>query len=125
VLFALKSKANLLRVRISIACFHHISSICVALAACSDRILAQVPAGLDFTPLMTLYLTDQTSAAEIKKAHASGIVKAVKLYPAGATTNSDSGVTDIAKVAYALLLLTYCAGKQPVSFSIRLHRVYV
>jgi dihydroorotase len=56
---------------------------------------------------MTLYLTDQTSAAEIKKAHASGIVKAVKLYPAGATTNSDSGVTDIAKVAYALLLPRY------------------
>jgi dihydroorotase len=51
---------------------------------------------------MTLYLTDQTSAAEIKKAHTSGIVKAVKLYPAGATTNSDSGVTDIAKVAHAL-----------------------
>ena len=48
-----------------------------------------------FTPLMTLYLTDNTSADEIERAHASGLVHAVKLYPAGATTNSDAGVTDL------------------------------
>jgi len=48
-----------------------------------------------FTPLMTLYLTDNTPADEIVRAHASGVVHAVKLYPAGATTNSDAGVTDL------------------------------
>ncbi|MEO6985212.1 MAG: dihydroorotase [Paralcaligenes sp.] len=51
--------------------------------------------GSRFTPLMTLYLTDNTPAAEIAKARASGVVHAVKLYPAGATTNSDAGVTDL------------------------------
>jgi dihydroorotase len=50
-----------------------------------------------FEPLMTLYLTDNTPAAEIERAAASGLVKAVKYYPAGATTNSDSGVTDLRK----------------------------
>jgi dihydroorotase len=60
-----------------------------------DRILAALPAGSRFEPLMTLYLTDNTSADEIRRAKASGFVHAVKLYPAGATTNSDSGVTDI------------------------------
>ncbi len=64
-----------------------------------DRILAALPSGMDFTPLMTLYLTDNTSPMEIEKAKASGFVHAVKLYPAGATTNSQSGVTDIGKVA--------------------------
>ncbi len=59
------------------------------------RILAALPAGSDFEPLMTLYLTDNTPPDEIAKAAASGFVKAVKYYPAGATTNSDSGVTDI------------------------------
>jgi dihydroorotase len=59
------------------------------------RILAALPAGSAFEPLMTLYLTDNTPPAEIAKAKASGFVKAVKYYPAGATTNSDSGVTDI------------------------------
>ncbi|HLR29935.1 MAG TPA: amidohydrolase family protein, partial [Paenalcaligenes sp.] len=48
-----------------------------------------------FSPLMTLYLTDNTPADEILKAHDSGVVYAVKLYPAGATTNSDAGVTDL------------------------------
>ena len=62
-----------------------------------DRILAALPAGSTFEPLMTLYLTDRTSPEEIVKAKASGFVKAVKYYPAGATTNSDSGVTDIAR----------------------------
>ena len=58
------------------------------------RILAAVPAGVAFEPLMTLYLTDNTPADEIRAAKASGKVFAVKLYPNGATTNSDSGVTD-------------------------------
>src|SRR3982751_4080821 len=62
-----------------------------------DRILAALPKKSSFEPLMTLYLTDETSAAEIAKASASGFVKAVKYYPAGATTNSASGVTDIRK----------------------------
>jgi dihydroorotase len=61
------------------------------------RILAAVPAGMKFEPLMTLYLTDNTDPEEVVKAHASGVVHAVKYYPAGATTNSDSGVTDIRK----------------------------
>jgi len=60
-----------------------------------DRILAALPSGTAFEPLMTLYLTDNTSPDEIAKARAAGFVKAVKYYPAGATTNSDSGVTDI------------------------------
>nr|WP_267955255.1 dihydroorotase [Halomonas ethanolica] len=61
-----------------------------------ERILAARPAGSSFEPLMTLYLTDNTPADEIERAVASGLVHAVKLYPAGATTNSDSGVTDLA-----------------------------
>jgi len=63
-----------------------------------ERILAAVPPGNEFEPLMTLYLTDNTSSAEIRKAHASGFIHAVKYYPAGATTNSDSGVTNIENV---------------------------
>ena len=62
-----------------------------------ERILAARPAGADFEPLMTLYLTDNTSPDDISAAKASGFVKAVKYYPAGATTNSDFGVTDIGK----------------------------
>ncbi len=65
-------------------------------------ILDAVPRGAAFEPLMTLYLTDNTTANEIKEAKASGIVHGVKLYPAGATTNSDSGVTDLAKCSPAL-----------------------
>ena len=60
-----------------------------------DRIMAALPAGADFTPLMTLYLTDTTDPDDVAAAHAAGLITAVKLYPAGATTNSDSGVTDI------------------------------
>ena len=63
-----------------------------------QRILQAVPAGSSFNPLMTLYLTDNTAPDEIVKAKQSGIVHGVKLYPAGATTNSDSGVTDIRKI---------------------------
>lgn len=66
-------------------------------AAYRDRIVAALPEGASFEPLMTLYLTDNTPASEVIKAAASGFVKAVKLYPAGATTNSDAGLTDIAK----------------------------
>ncbi|MDH5209028.1 MAG: dihydroorotase [Burkholderiaceae bacterium] len=62
-----------------------------------DRILAAVPAGAKFEPLMTLYLTDNTPADEILRARDSGFVHGVKLYPAGATTNSDSGVTDVGR----------------------------
>ena len=66
-------------------------------AAYRDRILAAIPAGSQFEPLMTLYLTDNTSPEEIIAAKAAQFIKAVKYYPAGATTNSDSGVTDIRK----------------------------
>lgn len=67
-----------------------------------ERILQSLPQGAKFEPLMTLYLTDNTTAEEIAKAKASGIVHGVKLYPAGATTNSDSGVTSFAACAKAL-----------------------
>lgn len=66
------------------------------------RILAAVPADIDFEPLMTLYLTDNTPPDEIRRAAGSGFVKGVKLYPAGATTNSDEGVTDIWRCMRAL-----------------------
>jgi dihydroorotase len=67
-----------------------------------ERILAALPAGLAFEPLMTLYLTDNTAPEEIRRAKESGIVHGVKLYPAGATTNSESGVTDLARCARTL-----------------------
>jgi dihydroorotase len=73
-----------------------------AAQAYRQRILDALPAGLAFEPLMTLYLTDNTSAEEIRRAKASGIVHGVKLYPAGATTNSDSGVTSLSKCTAAL-----------------------
>ena len=62
------------------------------------RILAALPEGADFTPLMTLYLTEDTDPADLAAAHAAGLVTAVKLYPAGATTNSASGVADFDRV---------------------------
>jgi dihydroorotase len=67
-----------------------------------ERILQALPANSKFEPLMTLYLTDNTPAEEIAKAGASGIVHGVKLYPAGATTNSDSGVTNLGHCVKAL-----------------------
>lgn len=67
-------------------------------AAYRDRILAALPEGMPFEPLMTLYLTEDTDAEDVAAAHASGLIKAVKLYPAGATTNSASGVRDFDKV---------------------------
>ncbi|AWZ22106.1 dihydroorotase [Roseovarius sp. TM1035] len=66
------------------------------------RIMAAMPEGADFTPLMTLYLTENTDPEDVAAAHASGLVTAVKLYPAGATTNSASGVRDFDKVRAVL-----------------------
>ena len=66
-----------------------------------SRIVAALPAGSDFEPLMTLYLTDNTTPEEITAAREAGVV-AVKYYPAGATTNSDAGVTDVLKTLPAL-----------------------
>ncbi|MDK2777981.1 MAG: dihydroorotase [Pseudomonadota bacterium] len=63
-----------------------------------DRILSRVPQGINFDPLMVLYLTDNTTPEMIREAKESGRVVAAKLYPAGATTNSDSGVTDLGKL---------------------------
>jgi len=74
-------------------------------AAAADyraRILAALPHGTSFTPLMTLYLTDATSAAEVRAARASGFVHAIKYYPAGATTHSDAGVTALERAYPAL-----------------------
>ena len=71
-------------------------------AAYRERIVAQIPEGSDWQPLMVLYLTDNTSSADIEAIASSGFVKAVKYYPAGATTNSDSGVTDLDKTHKAL-----------------------
>lgn len=73
------------------------------------RILEALPAGSGFRPLMTLYLTDRTDAAEIARAAASGMVHGVKLYPAGATTHSDAGVTDVPRI-YPVLEAMAAAG---------------
>ena len=74
-------------------------------AAYRDRILAALPKGADFKPLMTLYLTEDTDPADVAAAHAAGIATAVKLYPAGATTNSQSGVRDFEKVRPVLEMM--------------------
>jgi dihydroorotase len=71
-------------------------------AAYRERILVAVPEGAAFEPLMTLYLTETTDPEDVAAAAASGLIKAVKLYPAGATTNSASGVGDFGRVAGAL-----------------------
>jgi dihydroorotase len=73
-----------------------VTSVALA-AAYRARLLAAVPAGRAFEPLMTLYLTDNTAPDEIVRARQSGFIHAVKYYPAGATTNSDSGVTDLTR----------------------------
>ncbi|GAB2895011.1 dihydroorotase [Microbulbifer echini] len=75
-----------------------------------QRILAQVPADRSFDPLMVIYLTDKTDAEVIRQAHAAGVI-AAKLYPAGATTNSDSGVTDITNIYPALEAMQSCGMK--------------
>jgi dihydroorotase len=73
-----------------------------------DRIRAALPGGVAFEPLMTLYLTDNTRPDEILRAQASGVVHAVKYYPAGATTHSDSGVTDLGKCHSVLEAMEAC-----------------
>ena len=73
-----------------------------AAAAYRDRIVEAVPAGSDFTPLMTLYLTDDIDPDEIVRGHSDGVVTACKLYPAHATTNAAHGVTDIGRIAPVL-----------------------
>jgi dihydroorotase len=77
-------------------------------AAYRGRILAALPAGIPFEPLMTLYLTDTTSPEEIRAARRSGFVFGAKLYPAGATTHSDAGVTAIEKIYPALEAMEAC-----------------
>jgi dihydroorotase len=77
-------------------------------AAYRGRILAALPAGARFEPLMTLYLTDTTSPDEIKAAQRSGFIVGAKLYPAGATTHSDAGVTAIEKIHPALEAMEKC-----------------
>lgn len=67
-----------------------------------DRIVAALPAGMTFEPLMTLYLTEDTDPDDVAAAHASGLIKAVKLYPAGATTNSASGVANFDNIRSTL-----------------------
>jgi len=73
-----------------------------------QRILDALPPNCDFRPLMTLYLTDDTSPGEISRAKSSGVVFAVKLYPAGATTHSDSGVTHLQKTWPTLAAMEAC-----------------
>ncbi|WP_324828005.1 dihydroorotase [Qipengyuania zhejiangensis] len=71
-------------------------------AAYRDRIVDAVPQGMDFTPLMTAYLTDQSDADDLAAGFADGVLTAAKLYPAGATTNSAHGVTDVTNIAGVL-----------------------
>lgn len=73
-----------------------------------QRIISAIPEGASFKPLMTLYLTDQTTPAMVHTAKAQGDIRALKLYPAGATTNSDSGVTDLTKVYGTLEAMAEC-----------------
>ena len=73
-----------------------------------ERILAALPDGMSFDPLMTLYLTDNMTGKEIERAKASGVVHAVKYYPAGATTNSDAGVTELIKCEDSLAAMEAC-----------------
>lgn len=72
------------------------------------RILEHIPEGSGFQPMMTLYLTDKTTGEMVREAHKRGDVKAFKLYPAGATTNSDSGVTNLDNIAEALEAMAEC-----------------
>lgn len=77
-------------------------------AAYRDRILEAVDNDLNFTPLMTAYLTDDTDGADLKAGHADGVLTAVKLYPANATTNSSHGVTDLKATYKALEAMQDC-----------------
>lgn len=76
--------------------------------AYQERISAAIPGEASFEPLMTLYLTDQTTPEMIHAAKAQGTIRALKLYPAGATTNSDSGVTDLANIHDTLAAMAEC-----------------
>jgi len=78
-----------------------VSTTAMALAY-RERILAALPAGAQFAPLMTLYLTDRTGAQEIARASGSGAIIGCKYYPAGATTHSEAGVTDLGRLEAAL-----------------------
>ena len=84
-----------------------VTSVAMA-AAYRERILRALPAGAQFEPLMTLYLTDTTSPQEIRAAQGSGFIVGAKLYPAGATTHSDAGVTAIEKIHPALEAMEAC-----------------
>jgi dihydroorotase len=70
-----------------------------------NRILKALPAGMRFQPLMTLYLTDHSSVSEIERARNEGVVHGCKLYPAGATTHSDAGVTDVSRLEEVLVAM--------------------
>lgn len=76
--------------------------------AYAERIRAALPAGSKFEPLMTLYLTDQTDPEDVRAAAVAGEIRGVKLYPAGATTNSASGVTDFSAIDRVLATLADC-----------------
>ena len=84
-----------------------------AAAGYRERILAALPSGTSFVPLMTLYLTDNTTADEIARARESGFVHAVKYYPAGATTHSDAGVTALSRVYPALAAMERVGASNP------------
>ncbi len=88
-----------------------------------ERILAALPAGLRFEPLMTLYLTDHTSPDEVERAQGSGIVHGFKLYPSGATTHSEAGVTDIARVEPVLERMAACGMVLQVHGEVTPHEV--
>ena len=96
-----------------------------AALAYRDRIIAALPAGATFMPLMTLYLTDKTDPAEIDAARASNHVYGCKLYPAGATTNSDSGVTNIRRLDEVLARMTECGMPLLVHGEVTAHQVDV
>ena len=78
------------------------TSLPLSLAAYRERILAAVPEGITFTPLMTAYLTDATDGNELARGHAEGVFTAAKLYPAHATTGSAHGVTNVTNIMPAL-----------------------
>jgi dihydroorotase len=88
-----------------------------------ERILAALPAGLRFEPLMTLYLTDRTSPDEVERARDSGIVHGFKLYPSGATTHSEAGVTDIARIERVLERMAACGMVLQVHGEVTPHEV--
>ena len=77
-------------------------------SAYRTRIENALPKGANFTPLMVLYLTEQSDSDDIRAAYEAGIIQAVKLYPAGATTNSSSGVRDITAVMPVLEMMAEC-----------------